>query len=360
MAAGCEGQPGVSPWLAEEDIVVRISGDPQCDGCEIVLREVGSFGDPSDPSSIRDDAEGRQCMVGRLRSGEFLMSGPVGGGEIFVYDTAGRFHGSIGRRGAGPAEFDTDLRVIVGPEDTLYVMDDSHRRIQVLTPEGTYVRSFPAPWSHQSMSRLTDGSFLFFRPPAERRDRLFHLTDAEGRVLTEFGSPSMANPGVESWKVTAGWPDGFWTAPVLRYELYRWQPPDSLELAVVREVGWFPPFPSDGEYPTREQRQREPYPPMVGHLHQDRSGLVWSYTWIPGRSWEPDIPTRPQYEWARRTFDTMVEVIDVERAEVLAQLRFDGRLGPFCGEHLLYTITEDPEGYPYVRVLEPILRRSDG
>jgi hypothetical protein len=328
---------------------------PHCPGCEITLEEEVILGGPSDPSSIRDDAEGRQCMVGHLSSGHFVVTGPVGGGRLFLYDEQGQLAGTIGRPGSGPGEFRADMRVVIGPADTLYVMDDHHGRIQVFDPDGRFVRSFPAPSTHRGFGRLVNGDFLFGLAPGASTEALFQVTNEEGKPTVRSGVPVMSDPGLETWIVSPSGSGGFWAANSLRYELYRWDSSGSVTEVLVRAVDWFPPFPVDGRYPTREARAQGRYPPLIGHLQEGEKGRLWVYAWVRARSWEPGVPARPQYEWARRTFDTILEVIDTGRGEVLARMRFDGRLAPVCGGPLLYTIREDDEGYPRIQILRPTL-----
>lgn len=283
------------------------------------------------------------------------MTGAIGGGEIFVYDRDGHLVRTVGQLGEGPGEFGPDLRVAVGPHDTLYIMDDRHARLQVLTPDGTFVRSFAVPGAHRSFARLAGGSFMFFQAPGAPGDALFHRLSPNGDERVRLGTGAMADPRMETWVLSPARPEGFWAASTWRYEVHRWGPGDSVDHILARDVEWFPPLPLDGTYPSAEERRRAPRPPLVSHMHEDEAGRLWTFSWVPDPAWEPDIPMTPQYEWARRTFDTMIEVIDLASQQVIAALRHDGRLGPMCGTGLMYTIEERAPGYTYVRIVEPTL-----
>lgn len=47
----------------------------------------------------------------------------------------------IGTRGTGPAQFNLPRDIEVGPDGNLYVVDGGNFRVQVLTPQGVYIRS---------------------------------------------------------------------------------------------------------------------------------------------------------------------------------------------------------------------------
>src|SRR5688500_3618678 len=68
----------------EVDGVRVIDGDPSCTDCRIELRDLAMLGDSGDPASIRD-SQMNACVVSQLSSGEYVMGGSVGGGDLFVY-----------------------------------------------------------------------------------------------------------------------------------------------------------------------------------------------------------------------------------------------------------------------------------
>ena len=353
----CSGCLSTDEQVAVDERVQVIDGNPLCPACEILFREVALLGDPADLSSVREDAASRGCMVGRLSTGEYLMSGVVGGGEIFVYDGEGPATRSIGRRGRGPGEFGSFVRLAVGQGDTLYIMDDDNARLQVLTPSGEFLRSFQAPQQFRSFALLTDGDFVFFRNAIERGDDLFRLVSPTGDVRARFGRPTLDEVGLETWNVSPAHLGGFWTLSIWSYEFHRWSGPESLDMTFIREADWFPPwdenFP-DGVYETI------PPPPFLVHVSEDVDARLWAYSQVPDPAWEPMIPRQPSYEWGRRTFDTIVEVIDLKSARVITQGRLDRRLGMVCGSHLMYGIVETEIGDTRVQVVEPTLVDARG
>ena len=182
-------------------------------------------------------------MVSRLGTGEFLVGGVVGGGEIFVYDSSGAFSRTIGRSGEGPGEFGFRIRIEVGPGDTLYATDEGNARFQALTASGEYVRSFSLPGNVRRFTLLGDGSLLFFRELWKPHDKPLYQLDTHGNELAVFGAPTLEEwwPD-EYWVLAPSSSGGFWTARVWEYVLNKWEGPGHTTDTLIRQVGWFPLF----------------------------------------------------------------------------------------------------------------------
>ncbi|HKJ02301.1 MAG TPA: hypothetical protein VJ997_07595 [Longimicrobiales bacterium] len=282
------------------------------------------------------------------------MSGPVGGGQVFRYGADGRWLGSWGGPGEGPGEFGRNLGVFPGRADSIYVVDNSRYRVSLLDPDGKFIRSFAIPGQAVAYATLSTGDLLFhFRPSGRADDErsLFYMMDPSGAGLARFGTSTRADVESDQWVVGAHSTGGFWTGSVWRYELYRWQSPDSLVQTVTRRVGWFPP---DGRL-SPEMYVSDPPPPQLMHIAVDDGGRVWTYSWVPDRNWAPNEARSPTPEWTRANFDTMIEVIDVEAGTVLAAARSDYMLGHACNDNLAYAVVETHAGDTRVVVLEPRL-----
>ena len=73
-------------------------------------------------------------------------------GDVFVADTGnhrvavfsqdGNLIRTIGSQGTGPGQFKYPTSVAISPDGELYVSDYSNGRVQVLTPQGAYIREF--------------------------------------------------------------------------------------------------------------------------------------------------------------------------------------------------------------------------
>ena len=324
QVAGCAGgdTSGRSDTAEGAD---TIAGDPACEECEIVFREVAVLGALLDPVSVSEDAAVRSCVVGVLNTGEYVMSRPVGGGELVVYDGRGQFLRTIGRPGQGPGEFGRFLQVLVGPGDTLYVADASQRRLQVPTAGGALVRSFRFLTNGQDFALLDNGTVVFHVPISQRGDPTLYLVDPNGIELDRFRTGTRDRPEEESWIVSPR-PGGFWMASAFTYELFRMRLDGSVEQTLRRDVRWFPL--SDGRPDPGLLSLAPSVPPTPGLMHvwEDDLGRLWTYSVIPDPDGEPGI-----------------------------DVRLDGRLGWFCGSPLLYDVVQSAEGDTRVQVLRPEL-----
>lgn len=359
LQAGCSAAD-VHPANGGSDRVgVLIDGNPLCPDCEIAFRVIATLGGDDDPGSVWDRAAGRGCMVSRLSSGEFLLSGVVGGGQVFLYDSDGGFSGTVGRRGQGPGEIRGMARLWVGPGDTLFVADDGNGRLQVLTSSGDFVRSFSVPAPYRRFARLNDGTFVFHGPMLNPNDPVFHLVDAHGVEMRRFRPSRVAAPDTELGIVTprAGSGGAFWTASGWRYAIEEWSDSETLERTLVRDVPWFPPDPVVSEAVFSGSA---PPPPTLFHMGEDDARRLWVYVFLPDPNWRPGIPLDPRPEWQRATFDHRIEVIDITETRVVVADEHEDRLAPVCNSNLMYTVVETPRGDLRVRVVEPTVVDSDG
>jgi hypothetical protein len=322
--------------------------------CSIELRELAELGSSQDPASIRPDGATRSCLVASDNAGRFLMSGPVGGGQVFTYATDGHWLGSLGRAGEGPGEFGRNLAVALGLADSIYVVDNSQYRVSVLDPDGEFVRSFPIPGQALAFTVLSTGSLLFhFRPSGRPDDErsLFYIMDPLGQELTRFGTSTRAEAETDQWIVSSHPTGGFWTGSVWNYELHRWRSPESLAQTVTRQVDWFP---ADGKL-SPEMYVSKPPPPQLMHIAVDHRGLVWTYSWVPDLNWSPNGSQPATPEWTRANFDTIVEVLDTDEGTVIAAVRLDEMLGHTCSGNLAYAVVATTTGDTRIEILEPQL-----
>ena len=89
--------------------------------------------------------------------------------SVRVYDPDGRFLDRIGRKGAGPGEFAHPTET-GWYRDTLWVLDQGLSRIQLFSPEGTFIASLTTtthndrPFMLVRPKALLDGRTLLSRP----------------------------------------------------------------------------------------------------------------------------------------------------------------------------------------------------
>ncbi|MEQ8330405.1 MAG: hypothetical protein RH859_08100 [Longimicrobiales bacterium] len=346
----CDGEVE-SPSLKTGPGLYTIEGESSCAECEIVLEDIAVLGAPEDSTSIREDAAGRGCMVGQLSTGEFVVSGSVGGGQLVVYAGSGPSRRSIGRRGRGPGEFGSVLRVWVGPGDTLFVADERNARIQVLTAEGEFVRSFAMPAPNRPFTRLRTGNLLFHTMPSSTDDATFQLVDRSGEPLADLGRPALDEVEFEGWVVSPAPSALFWAASMWEYELYEWESADSIKRTVRRVADWFP----GGVWFSEELYERDRPGSYLIHVWEDESGLLWVYSGVPDADWAPNEARVPDPDWYEQNFDVVIEVVDLGRERVVASTTVDYMLGAVCGRPLMYTVEWSDRGDTRTRVVRPRL-----
>lgn len=352
-ACQAEDHGGAEPLDTRTVEHLNLEDEPTCSECGVELREHLVLSDSAAPAGIREDAAGRDCMVARTSNGEWLLAGTVGGGQILWFDKDGGYTRSLGRRGEGPGEFGSDLRVMVGAGDSIYVLDDEQARLSVLTPSGEFVRSFVMPAQYRAVVRLPDGGFLFHRRPEGPTTPIFVRVDADGRMEGTFGQPRLegAEAVLDTWLLAPAAEGGTWLASIWDYEIARHDPPGQARTMVTRTVEWFPFAP-----PRIDEAELDARPPStLRHLFEDDSGRLWVFVASPSPNWEPGIPLEPRYEWALRSFESIVEVIDLVGGAVLARDRFPGLVGSVCGTSLLYTVTSGEGLDTRLSIMEPIL-----
>lgn len=360
LAAACsppEQDTGAAPMQTIDESAV-------CRDCEIGFRTVAVLGNDGDPGSAWHRAAGDGCMVAQLSTGDFVLGAVAGGGELFVYDSDGRFVRGLGRSGQGPGEVQGMVRIWAGPGDTLFVADDGNNRMQALTSRGDYVRSFPMPRPFRRFARLSTGDFVFAKSLGSAGDDMFVLLDASGRETETFGPSKSAEPDLESAVASPrpGTSPAFWTASRRQYAVHEWRltqapgPAVALVRTLVREADWFPPYPEFSD----EVYESVPPPPLLHHVWEDEDGLLWTYSLVPDPGWRPDIPLSPRPTWHRETFDHRVEVLDPSSGRLVAVGEHEDRLSPVCGSRLMYAVVETPAGDMRVRVVEPHLALANG
>jgi DNA-binding beta-propeller fold protein YncE len=114
--------------------------------------------------------------------------------NVFTLDGDFLFH--LGKRGAGPAEFNFPVDLEVDEDVTLYVVDAGNFRIQILDKDGNFIRAFGSVG-------LAPG--MFARPKGIARDRDGHLyvidaTFSNFQIFDEFGRVYLAvgGPGADA------------------------------------------------------------------------------------------------------------------------------------------------------------------
>lgn len=82
-----------------------------------------------------------QQILARGDKGFVVANGATN--ELRFFDANGKFVKSSGRKGGGPGEYQRFISIALMPGDTIAVLDDIARRLSLVSPDGTYLRSVP-------------------------------------------------------------------------------------------------------------------------------------------------------------------------------------------------------------------------
>ncbi len=113
-----------------------------------------------------------------------------GNHRIQVFGEDGRYKKTIGRRGQGPADFINPNRLSMDIKGNLIVSEQSHYRIQVLTPDGYYVTGFKVldGWIMGLQAASKRDEIVFSSPKKTFFSRkLLFIYDQKGKPVREIG-----------------------------------------------------------------------------------------------------------------------------------------------------------------------------
>lgn len=298
-----------------------ISDAVSCPSCTVVIGERHLLLKGDEPLS---------GFIGKA-SGSFLVSSSKGVPQRF--DTTGLYLGPLGRPGAGPGEFRMAAGYAAGPGGAFSVYDAANGRLELFGPEGQ--RAGSVRLTHATIGGGVlwlggDDAFIVSgqRPDAEHFGYTLHVYSQAGTYRRSFAPTAQPIlPGgskLAGLRLVSQAPDGglLVVSVVDRYTVQRWNPAsDSLEQTWVRDAPWF-------------GRVEGPFQPRILSAVVDSAGLLWTLALVPSPSWEKGVRARDLAEGIRRerTYeivdrdliaDTMIEVIDLRQARVVARRRLD-------------------------------------
>jgi hypothetical protein len=138
-----------------------------------------------------------------LHGGVYVYDGTLD--ALRQYDSAGTFVRQVGRKGAGPGEFQEPNGVATLPDGQLVVWDARHQRMNLYDTSGTFVRSWRLATNLYSSRALfidTAGTIYTLHmldefdaehPMAPRREGLVRLT-ADGTIRDTIPAPPLPEP----------------------------------------------------------------------------------------------------------------------------------------------------------------------
>jgi hypothetical protein len=330
--------------------------DPDCESCELQLREVARLGDRDGPGALHDITN----IVRVDGRGRFVIA-RSGGTELLVFDSNGRFIQQVGREGDGPGEFRNAPSIVFGPGDSLYVFDNGQGRLSVFDPGFRLVRTAPvASVPGPRTIALEDGRFVAALPlrTPERVGYPLHLLDAEGTIVKSFGSLTREyGPGIQqsmSRTLAPGAGGIIWAAKGFRYEITAWDTTNAVRARITREPDWFPPRvdrpPRSGGGP------HEPEPSLQA-IHEAVDGTLRVAVLVAAENWRSAIrevgPGAYRLESPLDHRDSIIEVLD-RSGRLLARTRVEGWAMGFLRDGRIAIGMLDEDGFPYMSIREVV------
>jgi hypothetical protein len=341
-----------------------------CSGCRIQLSNAVRLGDRDGPGAFTR----LPCTAHRriaVDSRGTIVAG-VGDGDAHApwrFDvTSGKYLGRLGRVGRGPGEFHLPGVMYAMLEDSLLVFDVFLRRYSVLQPsDASWVRGGSVPRVFDAVP-LPRGGFVASAAVPVRNSVGYplHLFDWHGDIRRSFGTDiARRDPRdgrAHQHLLTLSGDSAFWA--VQRNYEYR------LDLYTIagdrvrtfqREVPWFRAYTWRDFQPLSPTSP--PPPPHVQSVREDDQGRLWVAVAVPAARWRTGIsqPRRGAEGHGTyvisspdRVFDTILEVIDPHREEILVSQRLDQFVCSILPTGHIVSI-EVVNDQPYLRVMQATL-----
>ena len=339
---------------------MTIDSSPTCT-CRIMHDSVAVVGGTDPERGVAADME-----MSRDGRGNLYITQVFNPRTIQVHDSSGRYIRSIGREGEGPGEFLGPPRApVFGRGDTLFVLDWISRRVSTFTLEGAFVQSVSLSTGRRQPTFLIPAtgdrwatvSEAHVAPGAVRTS--LGLVDRDGGVTRTFGEelPPAAPAGWTSAgrRIAAGRQGGIWSGRANQYVLELWDSTGTRALEVVRTSEWFPAW---WEWPEGSMTERPPLPDLRA-IWQDGEGLLWTVTAVADENWrerrwensrDSNSAADTKDELADTVidfvYDSMVEVIDVDKGVVVTSARLPYYVRSVFGGGYFWTYWEDENLQP--------------
>ena len=309
--------------------VVEIRSEVLCRSCRFVRDTVVIL--ESDYSVIPKSV----TIVGRD-----VFVTPDAGSDLAVrrFDLlTGRYRGELSRAGSGPGELRSPAFLSRLPGDSLFVYDRGQERFSIYAPRTySYVRGAAVRVSRSNAAiyhPITQQ--IWIAAPIGSADQVgypVHLFASDGRWIRSTGpnQPLLRRNDYMAFvrRLAVDSSGGVWS--VTRYGTIAIEHYDRSG-AVVRRFSYAPEWSPPLERLLPQQAGEPPFPERPPFAVENRN-RIWIATLVPARDWQRgmaliDDPTHgtgaPLIDDVAKIFDSVIEVIDVERRAVEARVRID-------------------------------------
>lgn len=332
---------------------------------EIVVEHVVTLGEREGPGYVDNLAD-----FARTSAGNWILTHVSELSKIMVFDSAGTYLRSVGRKGQGPREFSFIAHLLVDSAGFVNVFDLGNARMAVYSPGLEFLRTIPLEFPGPTdIVPIADSAWVFAGDirSLERGGLPLHLVDAKGRLGRSFGAVDpVFRRDIPQLTVRnlALSPEGeIWSAHLLEYRIERWTIEGTQEDELVREVDWFQPNTNPGFVDAES-----PPNPSLAEIEVDENGFLWVLIGVADEDWRDGLGLRPGVYGRERIlptsdekyYDTIIEVIDPETGFLLATERVPERLRRLKPGGYAASYREDEEGYPFIDIWRVRIERTTG
>jgi sugar lactone lactonase YvrE len=158
-------------------------------GCEdwhiLPLRAAGPFNHPT------------ELMPGP--SGDLYVTDGYRNSRVHRFSKNGELIQSWGQPGKSePGEFHLPHSMAIAPDGTLYVSDRANARVQIFTPDGTFIGMWTDMGGPNDMATDEDGIFYLLEQATATSKPSVSVRDEKGAVLTRWEMPHAHGMGIDS------------------------------------------------------------------------------------------------------------------------------------------------------------------
>jgi hypothetical protein len=296
-----------------------------------------------------------------------------------MHGSDGRFIRQIGRKGAGPGEYEMIRNVLVAPDNSIRVVDALLGRVSVFSRSGEFAGSTKIPilgGFGMPAVLLADDQLVVNVHPHLRADAEFLVTliDRQGKVvrrLDKVPGSNLRNPMLNErllWKRSSG---ELLVANLFTFTIDVYTSGLVKSHSIKRVADWIPPREPASESEISDGRYDKPPTPQLRTIWEDAQGLLWLRMLVPSGVWRPG----PSENQASRTteeahlawldkrleqprFETIIEVVDPHRQRVVTRSRLDRSIGTSLGGGWFTMAVTDSLQEPRVRISRVHLKQS--
>lgn len=315
----------------------------ECTDCDISLEHIATLGSESDtiwPTVM--------SAVVRTGDGGFIVGSSDHPGVQLIYSSSGALVRTFGRQGEGPGEYQPWTIPVIGPADTISIVDMMASRRTVIDSIGTPVRTHRLPTRFRSAVFIQNRMIVQadIRTPELIGIPLHEIRGDDGSIVRSFGDvDTYQTPGVDGVRIIAAAGDsGLWVAAPNRLAF------DFFDLSLTRThtmelaEDWFKPN-AGGEL----SPFNAPSAPRILTAWQGEDGILWTIIRVADAEWRPTPPPTveraPRLEDGVPVYDWILMAIDPGTGHQVGTARFDGPLvRGMGGDGVLYVKTEGPRG----------------